>query len=82
MGNQEPPRHPESHFDDVVFTFPPAARVYFQQYEEKLLTARVRLGRLAPNESIDPAILDRVKKGIEQVRPAGVTVMLAVEQDA
>jgi hypothetical protein len=37
----------------------------------------VRLGRRAPGDTIDPAALDRVFGGMQQVRPAGVRAVLA-----
>jgi hypothetical protein len=41
----------------------------------------VRLKKVAANESLDPSIIDRVWQGIQQVRPAGVRVRLAVEEE-
>jgi hypothetical protein len=40
-----------------------------------------RLGTLSAGERLDPAILDRVWQGFEQVRPAGVLAMLAVDNE-
>jgi hypothetical protein len=41
----------------------------------------VRLKKIKPDESLDPSVLDRVWQGIEQVRPAGVRVHLALEEE-
>jgi hypothetical protein len=41
----------------------------------------VRLERQTPDEAVDPVVLDRVWAGMQQVRPAGVVVRLAVDED-
>jgi hypothetical protein len=41
----------------------------------------VRLQKRMPDEAIHPAIVDRVWQGIQLVRPAGVRVLLAIEDD-
>jgi hypothetical protein len=66
-------------FDDAVFAYPPAARVWMAWQPRRPLTVLARLGTLSAGERIDPAVLDRVWQGIEQVRPAGVRAMLAVD---
>jgi hypothetical protein len=78
FNDADPSDHPESLFDEVIFAFLPSARVWFQRGERQLLSAVVRLDKRSDDETIDPAILDRVRQGIEQVRPAGVKVRLAV----
>ena len=72
---------PESDFDRAVFAYIPAARVWFEWEAKRPLSVLVRLKKIAPNENLDPAIIDRVWQGIQQVRPAGVRVRLAVEED-
>ena len=72
---------PESDFDRAVFPYNPAALVWFEWQPKRPLSVLVRLKKVAPNETIDPAIVDRVWQGIQQVRPAGVAVRLAVEED-
>ncbi len=72
---------PESSFDDAIFGWLPAARVWFEWPGKMPLSVLVRLKKIAPNESVDPSIVDRVWQGIQQVRPAGVRVRLAVEED-
>jgi hypothetical protein len=66
--------------DDSVFAHHPAARVWFAWEPRLPLTVMVRLAR-RENEQIAPIILDRVWQGIQQVRPAGVRAVLAVEND-
>jgi len=72
---------PESDFDSAVFSYNPAARVWFEWLPQQPLSVLVRLKKVTPDETIDPAIIDRVWQGIQQVRPAGVKVRLAVEED-
>lgn len=70
-----------SAFDEAVFAYPPEARVWFAWEERHAPAVLVRLQTTAPGEAIDPAVLDRVWKGIQQVRPAGVRTLLAVDED-
>jgi hypothetical protein len=69
-----------SHFDDAAFAFNPAARVWLSWEARRPLAVLARLRTTAADEHIDPAILDRVWEGIEQVRPAGVRALLAVDE--
>ncbi len=71
---------PESLLDQIVFPYKPAARIWFQWRAPTRFTVLVRLYRMSMNESIHPAILDRVWRGMDRVRPAGVRVILAVEE--
>ncbi|MBI5015291.1 MAG: hypothetical protein HZB55_07335 [Deltaproteobacteria bacterium] len=74
--------HPLSHFDDdAAFAYLPAARVWLAWEPRGPLAVTVRLGRRVPGETVDAAILDRVWQGLQQVRPAGVRVSLAVGED-
>jgi hypothetical protein len=68
-------------FDDAVFSYRPAARVWMAWQPRRPLTVLARLGTLSAGERLDPAILDRVWQGFEQVRPAGVRAMLAVDNE-
>jgi hypothetical protein len=65
---------------DAVFPFPPAARVWFAWEERRPLTLLVRL-RADAGEAVGPEILDRVWQGIQQVRPAGLRALLAVNEE-
>jgi hypothetical protein len=38
-----------------------------------------RLARRSPQDQVDPAVLDRVFQGLQQVRPAGARAALAVD---
>lgn len=71
---------PPSNFDQAVFAYNPAARVWAAWKARYPLTVLARLKTLSPGENIDPVILDRVIQGIQQVRPAGVRAVLAVEE--
>ncbi len=64
---------------DSVFAFAPAARVWLIWEPRAPLAVTVRLTRAAPDESIDPSILDRVWSELQRVKPAGVSVYLAVD---
>jgi hypothetical protein len=72
---------PASDFNEAVFAYPPEARVWMQWSPQQLLSLTVRLQRRHPDELIDPIITDRVWQGVQQVRPAGVRVLLAVEEE-
>jgi hypothetical protein len=72
---------PSGIFDEAVFAYEPAARVWFEWKARRPLTVAARIQRKSTDESIDPAILDRVWQGIQQVRPAGVRAVLAVEEE-
>jgi len=72
---------PPSHFDASLFAFLPAARVWLSWQPYQPASVLVRLHRLQPEEAIDPIILDRVWTGMQQVRPAGVQVQLALDND-
>lgn len=65
---------------DSVFAYCPAARVWFLWRPQAPLAVTVRLARIAPDEHIDPQILDRVWNELQRVRPAGVAVYLAVDE--
>jgi hypothetical protein len=69
----------QSAFDEAVYAFNPAARVWFAWEARRPLTLLARLKARTPGEQIDPTVLDRVWHGLQQVRPAGVRAMLAVE---
>jgi hypothetical protein len=65
---------------ETVFSFNPAARVWFGWSPRAPLTVTVRLARAAPDETIDPMILDRVWNELQRVKPAAVAVYLAVDE--
>jgi len=69
-----------SAFDDAVFAYLPAARVWFAWEERRAPAVLVRLQTTAPGDAVDPVVLDRVWQGIQQVRPAGVPALLAVDE--
>jgi hypothetical protein len=72
---------PPSDFDEAVFAYNPAAAVWFTWRASRPLTVLVRLKQIAAGESLDPAVLGRVFNGAQQVRPAGVRVSMAFEED-
>jgi hypothetical protein len=72
---------PAGAFDDSAFAFCPAAAVRFVWRPRRPHAAVVRLARRTPGEPLDPAVLDRVWQGMQQVRPAGARLRLAVDQE-
>jgi hypothetical protein len=72
---------PSGIFDEAVFAYEPAARVWFEWKARRPLTVAARLQKKFIGENMDPAILDRVWQGIQQARPAGVQAVLAVEEE-
>jgi hypothetical protein len=72
---------PPSYYDEAVFAFNPSAKVWLSWEPKQPLSVLVRLKTRTVGESIDPAVLDRVWQGIQQVRPAGVRAMLAVDEE-
>lgn len=69
---------PASDYDEAVFAFPPAAQVWMSWASAPAFRVLVRLQATSNQEVLDPAILDRVWQGMNQVRPAGVRLALAV----
>lgn len=69
---------PASDYDEAVFAFPPAAQVWMSWASAPAFSVLVRLQKISTSETLDPAILDRVWQGMNQVRPAGVRLALAV----
>jgi len=75
------PTLPAGRFEDIVFSYLPAAKVTFTWAEKKPFSVLVRLSKRNSEEVIHPAILDRVWHGVRKVKPAGAQVMLAVEHE-
>lgn len=73
--------YPAGRYDDVVYAYLPAARVQFTWQEKKTFSLMVRLSKRSTDEVIHPAILDRVWQGMNNVKPAGAKLMLAVENE-
>jgi hypothetical protein len=71
---------PEGHFDQAVFTYPPAARLAMLWSLRRAATLLVRLVRRTGDAHYEPAVIDRVWDGIQRVRPAGVRTVLAVDE--
>jgi hypothetical protein len=66
-------------FDEAVFAFPPAARVGLEWQPRRALAMLARLARPSPQDQVDPAVLDRVFQGLQQVRPAGARAAVAFD---
>ncbi len=63
-----------------VFAFLPAAEVAMRHAPRAGLSVTVRLARVTPDETVSDAVLDRLWKGLNQVRPAGARIRIAVGQ--
>ena len=83
LANPEPkrPALPAGRYDEVVFSYLPAAKVQFSWPEKNVFSLIVRLSKRSNDEAIHPAILDRVWQGMQKVKPAGARLMLAVENE-
>jgi hypothetical protein len=69
----------DGRFDESVFAYCPSAMVTMIYDNPLAMAVCVRIFKRDDSDSIDPVIIDRVYRGINQVRPAGVPVKLAVE---
>lgn len=70
-----------SDFDDAVYAYNPAARVWLAWEPRRPLSVLARIATLKDEAALDPAVIDRVWEGLEQVRPAGVRALLAVDEE-
>lgn len=70
---------PASDFDESVWAYAPSARVWMSWSAPAPLGVVVRLERRFAGEVVDAPLLDRLRKAVDRVRPAGVRVGLAVE---
>jgi len=70
---------PDGRFDESVYAYNPCAHVAMHYLSGPAVTVQVRLFMRSADDHIDPAIIDRVWAGINQVKPAGVPVLLSVE---
>jgi hypothetical protein len=68
-------------YGEAVFAYDPAAKVWMTWEASRPLAVLVRIARRSPDEQLDPAVVDRAWEGIQQVRPAGVVMALAVDED-
>ena len=78
--NIDQPEIPAGYRFEDVFAFNPAVKIWFTWQLQEYNTAIIRLQKRSKDETIDPAIIDRVQQGVQRVRPAGLKVAIAVEQ--
>ncbi|WP_020408671.1 hypothetical protein [Hahella ganghwensis] len=69
----------DGRFDESVFAYLPSAMITMVYSDPLAMAILIRLFKRTSEDAIDPAILTRVIRGINHVRPAGVPVSLAVE---
>lgn len=68
-----------SQFDQSAFAYKPCAKVWFRWQGTHAFNIVVNIN--AGADWVDPSIVDRVWRGIQQVRPAGVRVQLTVNNE-
>ena len=68
-------------YQPAVFAFDPAVRLWMTWSGRETLTVLVRLQRRTAQETLDTAVIDRVWEGLQQFRPAGVRVLLALDEE-
>ncbi|MCD6224413.1 MAG: hypothetical protein J7K32_02630, partial [Deltaproteobacteria bacterium] len=78
--NIDEPEIPAGYRFEDVFAFNTAVKIWFTWQLQEYNTAIIRLQKRSEDETIDPAIIDRVRQGVQRVRPAGLKVAIAVEQ--
>ncbi len=71
--------HADGHFAEAVFAYPPSARVWMEYPVEPAIGVRVRLFKRAPDEAVDPALIERVWQLLKRAKAAGVPLQLALE---
>ncbi len=65
----------------VYSYYPSTLGVWFEWFTRAPMTVLARLKQRSADDIIDPAIIDRVRQGIDRVRPAAVRVQLMVEEE-
>jgi Two component regulator propeller len=71
--------HADGHFDQAVFAYPPSARLWMEYPVDPVIGVRVRLFKRAPDEAVDPALIERVWQLLKRAKAAGVPLQLALE---
>ncbi len=69
----------DGRFDKAVFAYPPSARLWMEYLLPPKVGVRVRLFKSSPDQSIDPALVERVWALLLRAKAAGVPLELAVE---
>lgn len=78
-GRYDPVRVPSG--APEVFAYRPAAKVWLQWTAPRPFAALVRLRRRTPGEALHPEIIERIWRGMQRVRPVGVSVALALDDE-
>ena len=76
---QTSPWQGDGQFDEAVFAYPPSARLWMEYPLPPKVGVRIRLFKLAPDQSVDPALVERVWALLVRTKAAGVPLQLAVE---
>ena len=62
-----------------MFAYPPSARVWMEYLVDPVIGVRVRIFKRAPDEAVDPALIERVWQLLKRAKAAGVPLQLALE---
>lgn len=69
----------DGHFNQAIFAYPPSARVWFEYAAKPSIGVRVRLFKRAPEQTIDPLLIERVWQLLIRAKAASVPLELMVE---
>jgi len=73
------PWNADGRFDESVFVYPPSALLWMAYPSTPEVGVRIRLFKSSPEQSIDPALVERVWALLVRAKAAGVPLELAVE---
>ena len=66
-------------YDQVVYSYPASAKLWCDRAPAPRVGVRVRLFRRAPDQPVDPAIIERVWAYLSRAKGAGIPMQLFVE---
>tara|TARA_R110000850_G_scaffold152114_2_gene275169 strand:+ start:9017 stop:11521 length:2505 start_codon:yes stop_codon:yes gene_type:complete len=75
------PGEVDGHFEQSVFAYPPSGRVWMRYAVAPAIGVRVRLFKSARDESVDPALIDRVWELLTRAKAAAVPLELTLEAE-
>lgn len=73
------PWQADAHFAAALFAYPPSARVWMEYALPPTLGVRIRLFKREAEQTVDPAIIERIWSLLLRARAATVPLQLAVE---
>ncbi len=69
----------DGRYDQVVYSYPASAKLWLDWAPAPRVGVRVRLFRRAPDQAIDPVIIERVWAYLSRAKGAGIPMQLCVE---